>query len=76
LNGITEDQRKAVDVLSSAIVNKIMHAPIVVLKQAASGRDSNDLLAFGRKLFNLDKELKRAHLHEKGLGPKPKEEKK
>jgi glutamyl-tRNA reductase len=76
LNGITEDQRKAVEVLASAIVNKIMHAPIVVLKQAASGRDSNDLLAFGRKLFNLDKELKRPHLHEKGIGPSLKEEKK
>jgi glutamyl-tRNA reductase len=68
LNGITDDQRKAIEAMSSAIVNKIMHAPIVILKQAASSPESSDLFAFARKLFNLDKDLKK-HTHEKGFGP-------
>jgi glutamyl-tRNA reductase len=67
LNGITEDQRRMIDAMSSAIVNKIVHAPIVVLKQATANAESGDLLSFARKLFNLDKELKR-HAHEKGCG--------
>jgi glutamyl-tRNA reductase len=67
LNGISEEQRNAVEALSTAIVNKIVHAPIVVLKQATSNPESGDLFSFARKLFNLDKELKR-HVHEKGFG--------
>ena len=60
LNGITEDQKRAVDMMSQAIVNKMLHAPLVVLKQAAASLDSGDAtLAIARKLFNLDKELKR-----------------
>jgi len=60
LNGITEDQKRAVEMMSQAIVNKLLHAPLVVLKQAAASPDSGDAtLAIARKLFNLDKELKR-----------------
>jgi len=60
LNGITDDQKRAVDIMSQAIVNKLLHAPLVVLKQAAASPDSGDAtLAVARKLFNLDKELKR-----------------
>ena len=36
LNGITDDQKRAVEAMSQAIVNKLLHAPLVVLKQAAS----------------------------------------
>jgi len=67
LNGINDDQRRTIEALSSAIVNKIVHAPIVVLKQQASQADSGDFFAIARKLFNLDKELKK-HIHEKGFG--------
>ncbi len=60
LNGISEDQKRAVDIMSQAIVNKLLHAPLVVLKQAASSQDSSDAtIAIARRLFNLDKELKR-----------------
>jgi glutamyl-tRNA reductase len=60
LNDITDDQRRAVDIMSQAIVNKLLHAPLVVLKQAAANTDSSDAtIAIARKLFNLDKELKR-----------------
>ncbi len=67
MNGISEDQRNAVEALSTAIVNKIVHAPIVVLKEAASSPEGGELFSFARRLFNLDKELKR-HTHEKGFG--------
>src|SRR5512135_3346593 len=60
LNGITDDQKRAVDMMSQAIVNKLLHAPLVVLKQAASAMGSGDnTIAIARRLFNLDQELKR-----------------
>jgi glutamyl-tRNA reductase len=67
LNGISEDQKRAVEALTQAIVNKIMHAPMVVLKREASETCTEDVCRYARKLFNLDKELKR-HAHEKGFG--------
>jgi glutamyl-tRNA reductase len=67
LPDLTEAQRSAVETMSMAIVNKIMHAPIVVLKQTAADPNGNTLLGFARKIFNLDKELKRPQ-HEKGAG--------
>ncbi len=72
LNGVTDDQRRAVEAMSSAIVNKIVHAPMVVLKQAAADPGSNEIIANARRLFNLDQELKK-HTHEKGLGSTLKE---
>jgi glutamyl-tRNA reductase len=60
LNGINEDQKRAVDIMSQSIVNKLLHAPLVVLKQAASSQDGGDTtIAVARRLFNLDRELKR-----------------
>jgi len=60
LNDLSEDQKRAVEIMSQAIVNKLLHAPLVVLKQAAAATDSGDTtIAIARKLFNLDKELKK-----------------
>jgi glutamyl-tRNA reductase len=60
LNGVSEDQRRAVEAMSQAIVNKLLHAPLVVLKQAASiPADGDATIAIARRLFNLDRELKR-----------------
>ena len=65
LNEISEDQKRAVEAMSQAIVNKLLHAPLVVLKQAASMPETGDnTIAVARRLFNLDKELKRPG-HEK-----------
>ena len=65
LNGISEDQKRAVEAMSQAIVNKLLHAPLVVLKQAAATTETGDnTIAVARRLFNLDKELKRPG-HEK-----------
>lgn len=77
LNGVPEDQRRAVEAMSQAIVNKLLHAPLVVLKQAASTPGEGDTtIAIARRLFNLDRELKRPG-HEQAVeptvqeGPKP-----
>jgi glutamyl-tRNA reductase len=60
LGDMNEDQKRAVDIMSQSIVNKLLHAPLVVLKQAASSPDTtDDTIAVARRLFNLDKELKR-----------------
>jgi glutamyl-tRNA reductase len=73
LNGISDDQKRAIEAMSQAIVNKFLHAPLVVLKQAASGPDSGDnTIAIARKLFNLDKELKRPG-HETAAEPSAQE---
>jgi glutamyl-tRNA reductase len=60
LGEINEDQKRALEAMSQAIVNKLLHAPLVVLKQAASNPDNSDnTIAIARRLFNLDKELKK-----------------
>jgi len=60
LSDITDDQKRVVEAMSQAIVNKLLHAPLVVLKQAASTPGEGDsTIAIARRLFNLDKELKR-----------------
>lgn len=83
LNGITDDQKRAVEAMSQAIVNKLLHAPLVVLKQAASNSGAGDnTIAVARRLFNLDKELKRpgfekvaesAGQADQGIGTDPRE---
>ncbi|HEX9020816.1 MAG TPA: hypothetical protein VF903_06105, partial [Nitrospirota bacterium] len=73
LNGITDDQKRAVEAMSQAIVNKLLHAPLVVLKQSAASPDEgNATIAIARRLFNLDKELKKPD-HGKQSGPTPPE---
>jgi glutamyl-tRNA reductase len=60
LSNITEEQKLAIDAMSQSLVNKLLHAPLVVLKQAASTPGEGDAtIAIARRLFNLDKELKR-----------------
>jgi len=60
LNGITDHQKRAMESMSQAIVNKLLHAPLVVLKQAASiPGEGDNTISIARRLFNLDKELKR-----------------
>jgi glutamyl-tRNA reductase len=74
LNGISEDERRAIDIMSQSIVNKLLHAPLVVLKQAASMQDGNDnTISVARKLFNLDKELKRPGHHRSDMNARTSE---
>ncbi len=69
MKGASEEHKRIVEALTKSIVNKIVHAPIVVLKQSASNQRSNEIFSFARRLFNLDKELK-SHRHERGFGRK------
>jgi len=72
LSGITEEQKRAIDIMSQSLVNKLLHAPLVVLKQAASTPGEGDqTIALARRLFNLDKELKRPGHHKAGETPSP-----
>ena len=77
LNGIDDEQKRALEVLTQAIVNKLLHAPLVVLKQAAANPEGGDTIAIARKIFNLDKELKRpSHVHGRSFGAASQDEEK
>lgn len=69
LDGITDEQKRAVEILSQSIVNKLLHAPLVVLKRAAASPAGGDVITIARRIFNLDKELKKpSHEHRPGFG--------
>ncbi len=53
LNGLDDKQRKAIESMTSAMVNKILHQPTHILKQTSNGGDSNCYLDAVRTLFNL-----------------------
>ncbi len=53
LKGLDDKQRRAIESMSSAIINKILHQPTQVLKQEKNGGDSNCYLDAVRTLFNL-----------------------
>lgn len=48
-----EDQEK-IEVLVNSIVNKVLHAPVTVLKEESSDISSRDIVAAVRRLFRLD----------------------
>ena len=52
-NGVNEKQKKAVEAMSQAIVNKILHTPIAQLKMAEKEGEGNDLVDAVRHLFAL-----------------------
>jgi glutamyl-tRNA reductase len=56
LGVLTPDQEMAVDALTKAIVNKILHTPITTLKSAAREEASTTLEETIRRLFNLKAE--------------------
>ncbi len=48
-----EDQEK-IEILVNSIVNKVLHAPVTVLKEESSDISSRDIVAAVRRLFRLD----------------------
>jgi glutamyl-tRNA reductase len=50
--------------MASAIVNKIIHTPLIALKQETNSDDGALYIETIRKLFNLDKQLPH-HEHKK-----------
>jgi glutamyl-tRNA reductase len=53
LGSLTPDQERAIDGLTSSIVNKMLHPPTVHLKKIASNGDAHEHVAFIRKLLGL-----------------------
>ncbi len=51
--GFGEKERKAIDAMTSAIVNKILHHPTNVLKMAGSNQDGSQYVDAVRILFDL-----------------------
>jgi glutamyl-tRNA reductase len=56
LNDLSETDIKALDVLTSSIVNKLLHDPILFLKRTSHKSRKDVYLDLARKLFNLDEE--------------------
>jgi len=48
-----EDQEK-IEILVNSIVNKVLHAPVTVLKEESSDISSRDIVSAVRRLFRLD----------------------
>jgi len=55
LDNLSDNEKQAIEKMTSAMMNKILHHPIVLLKKEDdSHKDKKVKLAFIRKVFNLD----------------------
>jgi glutamyl-tRNA reductase len=53
LQGLTEEQRRAVERLTGSIINKVLHDPIAYLKESANGDLQERKIDRIQKVFNL-----------------------
>ncbi len=53
LDSLQEKEKRAIEAMASAIVNKILHQPTRVLKQASNGGENSHYLDAVRNLFEL-----------------------
>jgi glutamyl-tRNA reductase len=56
MSSLSDKEKKAIDKMTSAMMNKILHHPIVYLKKEDSHSDKKVKLTLIRKFFNLDSE--------------------
>jgi glutamyl-tRNA reductase len=56
LKSLSDNERRSVEMLANAIVNKLLHEPMIFLKNSAPHDNPALKLAFVRQLFGLDKE--------------------
>ncbi|MFP3870352.1 MAG: glutamyl-tRNA reductase [Syntrophobacteria bacterium] len=54
LNRLSDEEMKALDVLTQSIVNKVLHDPILFLKRTCNKARKDFYLDVAQKLFNLD----------------------
>jgi glutamyl-tRNA reductase len=54
LSSLSEKDKKSIEKMSAAMMNKILHHPIVYLKKEDSHKDKKMKLGLIRKFFNLD----------------------
>ena len=60
--GISAEDQEIIEGLTACIINKLLHAPLVVLKDEAHSSNGAQYVEAVRRLFNLDKDLSR-HSH-------------
>jgi glutamyl-tRNA reductase len=53
LGNLGPDQENAIDSLSHALIERVLQAPIAVLKNASAGSQARFVLAMVRRIFNL-----------------------
>jgi glutamyl-tRNA reductase len=53
---VSEDERRALDLLTNSIINKILHHPITLLKHQESRDHGKFYIEMTRKIFQLDEE--------------------
>jgi glutamyl-tRNA reductase len=54
LGDLNEHQKRALELLTTSIAEKIIHDPILTLKQKADRPSRDQILDFTRRLFRLD----------------------
>jgi glutamyl-tRNA reductase len=54
MQNLDSEDREKVDALVNSIVNKILHAPVAVMKEESAEISSTDIVATVRQLFRLD----------------------
>ncbi len=54
MKGLSEEERRALEAMTSALVNKLLHSPIANLKRRAADKDGFEFLRAARRLFDLD----------------------
>jgi glutamyl-tRNA reductase len=50
---LSPDQESAIDSLSHALIERVLQAPMAILKNASAGNQAVSFLAMVRKIFNL-----------------------
>ncbi len=53
MENISDKDKDSIDKMTSSIINKVIHAPVVNLKKSAETKDSHTYLQVFRKLFGL-----------------------
>ena len=53
LGNLSADQENAIDSLSHALIERVLKAPMAMLKNASAGNQAVFVLAMVRRLFNL-----------------------
>ncbi len=54
LRNLSEEDRKNIEILTGSIVNKILHEPMIGLKEESNDRSATPYVAAIRRLFGLD----------------------
>jgi glutamyl-tRNA reductase len=62
LKSVSEAERKSLELMCDAIVNKLLHTPLTQLKKSREEPEGDQLVASVRKLFSLDEAQPEPHV--------------